>query len=244
MIICIIGKTNSGKDTVANYLHEKYGIELVCSYTTRPKRPQETNGVEHYFVSKEEFDKIIKQDDVLAYTINDKTGIEYAGTLQSIKSDTCIYIINPEGLVWMKEHFPDQVIVSLYVYLDDETILKRGELRGDNIDVLNQRLSSEKQEFDSFYASGKFDFVISNTRSKEELLKGADLFYKAHIEYKRRFLECYNKVFDENGAMKPCGRDACIDLLDVVYKYNDGDFGNKKTGQLNVDEIVKLRKQL
>jgi len=43
----LIGKTSSGKDTVARYIKDAYGINQVVSYTTRPKRPCETNGVEH-----------------------------------------------------------------------------------------------------------------------------------------------------------------------------------------------------
>ena len=37
-IIAVIGKTSSGKDTVAKVLNEKYGIPSVVSMTTRPKR--------------------------------------------------------------------------------------------------------------------------------------------------------------------------------------------------------------
>ena len=42
-IIAVIGKTSSGKDTVAKVLNEKYGIPSVVSMTTRPKREYETN---------------------------------------------------------------------------------------------------------------------------------------------------------------------------------------------------------
>ena len=37
-ILFIVGKTSSGKDTVANYLSEKYDIPMVVSYTTRLKK--------------------------------------------------------------------------------------------------------------------------------------------------------------------------------------------------------------
>ena len=37
-IIAIVGKTSSGKDTAAKYLHDKYGLDMVVSHTTRPMR--------------------------------------------------------------------------------------------------------------------------------------------------------------------------------------------------------------
>ena len=60
-IIAVIGKTSSGKDTVAKVLNEKYGIPSVVSMTTRPKREYETNGVEHVFISKEEMSNVLKE---------------------------------------------------------------------------------------------------------------------------------------------------------------------------------------
>lgn len=42
-VICIIGKTSTGKDTIAKYLESKYGASPVVSYTTRPARAGEMN---------------------------------------------------------------------------------------------------------------------------------------------------------------------------------------------------------
>ena len=55
-IICIVGRSGSGKTTAAEYLEELYGLKSIQSYTTRPKRkPNETG---HTFVTEDEFDKI------------------------------------------------------------------------------------------------------------------------------------------------------------------------------------------
>ena len=53
-IICIVGKTGTGKDTIAKYLYNKYGIDAICSYTTREKRDYETDGKNR---NKEEADR-------------------------------------------------------------------------------------------------------------------------------------------------------------------------------------------
>lgn len=54
-------------------------------------------------------------------------------------------------------------------------------------------------------------------------------------------MEKYNKVFDENGDIKACGRDACKQLiLACMEKWPDIDFGNPETGIMNVENIKKM----
>lgn len=54
-------------------------------------------------------------------------------------------------------------------------------------------------------------------------------------------LEKYERVFDENGNVKACGREACKDLISACEQLKpDVDFGNKDTGVMNVENIKKL----
>ena len=76
-LIFLVGKTSSGKDTVAKYISDKYGIPMVCSYTTRGMRDYEEDGVQHYFVSKERMKEILETESIVAYVKFPKTEIEY-----------------------------------------------------------------------------------------------------------------------------------------------------------------------
>ena len=179
-IIAIIGKTNSGKDTAAKYLHNKYGLDMVVSHTTRPMRTYETNGKEHWFDTKLEFDNFLKNNKIIAYTKNDMTGIEYAAVLSKEElSKNMIYIINPDGINWMHKNAPDINILSIYIDLNEEEIINRGIKRGDNIEVLKERLASERDEFNTFRddigADGWFNynFLIYND-TLDNLYKGLD----------------------------------------------------------------------
>ena len=58
-VIALIGKAGSGKDTIARALVEQNeNMKFVVSYTTRPPREKEINGVNYHFVSVEEFEKL------------------------------------------------------------------------------------------------------------------------------------------------------------------------------------------
>lgn len=167
-IIAIVGKTRSGKDTAARYLSKKYNIPMVCSYTTRPKRPYETEGVEHYFISKEEAKTKLKTEHILAYTRNEKTGIEYFATEEALQAQTSIYIINPDGIDYLTKHASKEL--NLYTICFD---IKEGELRRralackDDMKVFETRLDSERREFDAFVRSGNYNLLINRGTVEE-----------------------------------------------------------------------------
>ena len=178
-IICIVGKTGTGKDTIAKYIQEKYGIGMVCSYTTRPKRDCEVDGREHYFISKPKMAAICAKDHVIAYTINDKTGIEYCATAESITDKTIVYIINPNGITYLREHLPEGFkLAILYCNLAETEIEKRVLGRGDDTEIFKLRLASERDEFDAFYQNNEYDVAIDTSKSKEEMFAQVDAFLK------------------------------------------------------------------
>lgn len=57
-IFVVMGKTSSGKDTIYKRVLDKLALNQVVIYTTRPMRPGETNGVEYFFATEEELQKL------------------------------------------------------------------------------------------------------------------------------------------------------------------------------------------
>lgn len=59
------------------------------------------------------------------------------------------------------------------------------------------------------------------------------------------FIEQYNRVFDENGQVKACGREECKNLINMCkLEAPNEDFGNPLTGMMNVENIQKFRTQV
>lgn len=151
-ILFIIGKTRSGKDTIAKKLKEMYGVEPIVSYTTRPKRDNETNGVEHWFISKDEMEQIKSRGNMIAYTINEKTGVEYCATSFDLDPNKWYsYIINPEGLRYFIANMGDDIFTRTIFVDCSESILRfRGSERNEDDSVFLKRIESEREEFDYF----------------------------------------------------------------------------------------------
>lgn len=175
-LIFVLGKTSSGKDTVAKYIKARYNIPMICSNTTRPMRDYETDGVQHYFISKERMQEILATESVIAYTKFPKTGVEYCATLESIQSDIAVYIIDPSGVDWFKANgcIADTEFFSIYVDLSEEEILRRAINRGDDIKSIMKRLDSEREMFDNFKQYKGYDYIINNSGSYDDLIADVD----------------------------------------------------------------------
>lgn len=157
MIVCIVGPSGSGKTTLANIASKELNIPTLCSYTTRPKRENEINGIDHFFVSKEEMPT---KDKMLAYT---KFGdYEYWASIEQIPIDKpIIYVIDEKGLLMLTEEWGDKYeIVSMLIKRDKKLLIETvGEER------VKRDHSRVKIDEDSH------DAVISNNGSLTEFLK-------------------------------------------------------------------------
>lgn len=69
-LIVISGPSGVGKTVIASKLLKKNGkLERVVTYTTRKRRPKEVNGKDYYFVSQEEFKRMIKSNEFFEYAM-------------------------------------------------------------------------------------------------------------------------------------------------------------------------------
>lgn len=176
-IINVIGETCSGKDTIVNRFLMKHPVEysLVCSHAERPKRDYETDGVEHFFDTKEEFDKIMathKEDDFLGYTemMKDGKGYRYACLKEDIKEGTIpFYIVDPHGIEYMERVQKGKMnIFNIYIYsplYDRRERYRKNrnpEFDAEKDKIFLNRIKEEKDQFIDFRNKGLYDYMIIN----------------------------------------------------------------------------------
>lgn len=151
-LITITGPSGAGKDTVALMLSDLGGYKVICSYTTRPKREGEIEGVEHHFVEKCD----VPHDKMLAYT--QYGGYEYWTTIDQV-TDKAIYVIDEDSLKALCKKFPDIELFKICVSAQEEARLRRG--------VSQERMLRDKQR--NLLPLPFYDVVIYNNGSFESL---------------------------------------------------------------------------
>lgn len=134
-LFCIIGKSGSGKDTVFKKLlcEMPSYIKPVVTYTTRPKRDNETDGVEYHFITENKLSEFKKAGKIIELRQYDTVkGIWYYCTVDdgkiALDKGNFIVIATLEGLYGLKKRF-GSAAVPLYIDVEDGERLLRALLR-------------------------------------------------------------------------------------------------------------------
>jgi guanylate kinase len=174
-MIVLTGASASGKTVTALDLQKRHGLVKAITTTTREKRVGETDGVEYFFISKEEFEKRLAENKFVEHSIYN--GNYYGCGVDQI-SDNKIVVLDPNGLHSFLK-LKDKNIVSFLLIADENTRKSRMESRGDKEANIKQRIENDVNDF-SLEKIGKVDFVINTEKySIEEV---SDLIYKLYSE--------------------------------------------------------------
>ncbi len=160
--IVISGPSGVGKGTICNRLLNELNAWYSVSTTTRAPRDGEINGVNYFFVTKEEFENKIKEGEFLEYNIYNGN---YYGTSKEIVVDKINEGINVfseidvNGAHNIKKVFPDALLIYIAppsIEVLKERLISRGT---ESIEKINQRLEIAEKELKEvdFY-----DYVVIN----------------------------------------------------------------------------------
>lgn len=174
-MIVLTGASASGKTVTALDLQKRYGLVKAITTTTREMRTGETNGVEYFFVSKEEFQKRLNEDNFVEHSIYNGN---YYGCGKDQINDDKIVVLDPNGLHSFLK-LKNKNIVSFLLIADEKTRRERMVGRGDKLENVAERIKNDVIDFDQ-EKIGKVDFVI-NTENKS-IEETSDLIYKLYKE--------------------------------------------------------------
>lgn len=179
-IITIAGRTAAGKSIIAKKLAKRLGLTVLKSYTTRAPRTDEIANpadADHIFVSEAEYDKLT---DIIAETcIN---GNRYCTTKEILKDNDC-YVIDPDGLSYLKKNLePGFRLAQFYVYADEDIRKKRFMERGKSESEFRVRSDAENEQFSTYEDEHGYDIIIFNNGNIEDAVDIMESYVKLIIK--------------------------------------------------------------
>ena len=189
MLVILSGVSGAGKDTVQKELINRMeNVVSLPSYTSRPMRPNDIEGGEYHFVTKEEFEEKIANGEFYEYDVHHDN---YYGTSKKLLNDKIasgkiiIKDIEENGTENLKKILgKDTKIVTIFLRVPKEETEKRLKNRGDNLSPEEIKLRLDR-----------FDFEESKIGDYDYVLKNDDL--EKTVQIVRTIIECEKRLEDE-----------------------------------------------
>lgn len=182
-IFYVMGKSSSGKDTVYEALLRRKELKLhkIVLYTTRPIRAGETDGLQYHFVKEEKLQELLTEGKVIELRRYDTVcGVWKYFTVDDenmdLKEKDYLAIGTLESCKQLKDYYGEEVIVPLYIEVEDGVRLERALNRerkqeNPNYEELCRRFLADTSDFSKenlekakilkkFYNNGEIDVCI------------------------------------------------------------------------------------
>jgi guanylate kinase len=177
-MIVLAGASASGKTEVAKTLAKKYGITKMITTTTRPMRVGEVNGRDYFYVDKELFEQMLREDRFVEHTIYN--GNFYGSTKDQIAPGRCI-VIDPAGLrAYIALNDPN--IITFFLDSTEKTRYKRMIERGDPDDLAHKRLLHDRTAFAKENIPEVDVHINSETQTVEEVADEIKRIYDGFVQ--------------------------------------------------------------
>jgi guanylate kinase len=163
LLIVISGPSGVGKDTVLQRMKERgLPFHFVVTATTRPRRTNEVHGKDYWFVSKDEFARMIEEDELIEYAIvySDYKGIPKQQVRDALASGKDVILrIDVQGAETIRKLAPESLLIFITTESEDE-LVRRLEMRmTETAEELKLRIATARKELQRI---GAFDYVIIN----------------------------------------------------------------------------------
>jgi guanylate kinase len=167
LLIVVSGPSGVGKDSVLKRMKaRKLPLHFVVTATTRPRRPEEQEGVDYFFVTHDEFAEMIESDELLEYAIvyNEYKGIPKAQVREALVSGKDVIMrIDVQGAATIRELSPEAVLIFLTTQDEDELVQRLIDRKTDKPEGIKMRIATARQELKRI---GEFDYVVVNQQDR------------------------------------------------------------------------------
>ncbi|WP_138159309.1 guanylate kinase [Peptoniphilus catoniae] len=194
-LLVLSGPSGSGKGTVSQGLmKENDKIVFSTSVTTRTPRPGEVNGDNYFFTTIEEFEEMVKKDELLEYAF---VHTNYYGTPKKFvfdeikKGEIVLLEIDVQGALQIKKRYKEAVFIFLLPPTMSELKNRLKKRDTETEEEINTRYRNAFRELDFV---GEYDYFVVNNEVKkavediENIIAAERLRVKRHKNIKEQML--------------------------------------------------------
>ncbi|MBE5746074.1 MAG: hypothetical protein E7359_02170 [Clostridiales bacterium] len=257
MILLLSGSSCSGKNTLIKELvKNNENLKYITTFTSREKRPGEIEGDPYHFITKEDFQKKIKNGDFYEHELIHENfyGVEKNLCLDLLnKNYSLIKDIGVEGTFNLKDNLKDKNVETVYLKVSKGELRKRLINRGDKKEDINRRL--KRFQYEASYIK-KYNFLIHNKNFDKSynlinaVINNNKVFYeyikpcKKIVNINLKKLDKYTNKLINNKSFKPIkvyfnGQDFI--LKNNLEKYLAGILVNKNVTKQLIFKNVKFK---
>jgi len=167
-VFIISAPSGSGKSTLVNELRKIVpDLYFSISYTTRKPRGSETNGREYFFVSVQEFEKMILQDEFLEHAC---VFGNYYGTARRFmreaqqRNNDLLLDIDVQGAAQIKRKLPEAISIFILPPNRDTLEWRLRNRSLDSAEVIQRRLVTAAREIENY---PNYDYILINDRLEQ-----------------------------------------------------------------------------
>lgn len=198
MLIVLSGPSGVGKGTVRKAIFDQGGndFQYSISMTTRKPRKGEVDGEDYYFVSKEEFEKNIKEGQMLEYAqyVDNYYGTPLKYVNQTLDSGRDVFLeIEVNGSRQVREKMPDGVFLFLTppdLMELKQRIINRGT---EDMDTINKRM---EKAVDEIKTMRDYDYAVVNDKIENAVEEIKNIIKGEHLRVTRVYPE-YQEMLGE-----------------------------------------------
>jgi guanylate kinase len=164
LLIVISGPSGIGKDAVVGLLRKTNpDTHFVVTVNSRPPRPDEVDGRDYFFVSREKFEAMIEAGELLehAKVYSDYKGIPKSQVREALASGKDVIMrLDVQGAMTIRKICPEAVLIFLTASSREEWVNRLLERRSETPEELELRFNTAAQEYAMI---DQFDYLVVNS---------------------------------------------------------------------------------
>ena len=167
LLVVISGPSGAGKDVSIQRMKEQgFPFHFVVTATTRPKRTDEVDGGDYFFVSMSEFADMIERQELLEYAIvySDYKGIPKQQVRDALASGKDVIMrVDVQGAATVRRLVPDAILIFITASSEEELIIRLQTRKTESPEQLKIRIATSRQEMKRMQ---EFDYLVINRQDR------------------------------------------------------------------------------